>query len=41
MSSRAWCGLRDMSNREPTTTSNLDKTSETEPLPWERARDLL
>ena len=30
-----------MTNRGPTATSNVDKTSETEPLPWERARDLL
>jgi hypothetical protein len=30
-----------MTNREPTATTNLDKTSETEPLPWKRARDLL
>src|SRR3954464_2408143 len=41
MSSRRRCGLRDMTNREPITTTNLDKTSETEPLPWKRARDLL
>ena len=41
MSSRSRCGLRDMTNREPTATTNLDKTSETEPLPWKRARDLL
>src|SRR3954464_1331585 len=41
MSSRSRCGLRDTTNREPTTTSNLDKTSETEPLPWTRARDRL
>jgi hypothetical protein len=30
-----------MNNREPAATSNLDKTSETEALPWNRARDLL
>jgi hypothetical protein len=30
-----------MSNREPTATANLDKTSDIEPLAWERARDLL
>ena len=30
-----------MTNREPTATTNLDETSETEPLPWKRARDLL
>jgi len=30
-----------MTNREPTATTNQDKTSETEPLPWKRARDLL
>src|SRR5918995_1664492 len=41
MSSRSRCGLRDMTSREPTATTNLDKTSETEPLPWKRARDLL
>jgi len=41
MSSRRRCGLRDMTNREPITTTNLDKTSETEPLAWKRARDLL
>src|SRR3954451_2517510 len=41
MSSRVRCGLSDMTNREPTATTNLDKTSETEPLPWKRARDLL
>src|ERR671919_1752720 len=41
MSSRSRCDLRDMTSREPTATSNLDKTSETEPLPWKRARDLL
>jgi pyridoxamine 5'-phosphate oxidase-like protein len=31
----------DMTNREPTATSNLDKTSGAEPLRWRRARDLL
>src|SRR5829696_4658879 len=41
MSSRSRCGLRDMTNREPTATTNLDKTSEAEPLPWKGARDLL
>src|SRR3954465_10223689 len=41
MSSRSRCGLRDMTSREPTATTNLDKTSATEPLPWKRARDLL
>src|SRR3954464_7130973 len=41
MSSRRRCGLRDMTNREPITTTNLDKTSETEPLAWKRARELL
>src|SRR4051812_48714840 len=41
MSSRSRCGLTDMTIREPTATSNLDKTSEIEPLPWKRARDLL
>lgn len=41
MSSRSRCGLRDVTNREPTATTNLDKTSETEPLPLKRARDLL
>jgi hypothetical protein len=30
-----------MTNREPTAITNLDKTSESEPLPWTRARDLL
>jgi Pyridoxamine 5'-phosphate oxidase len=30
-----------MSNREPTATTNLDKTSETDTLPWKRARDVL
>ena len=30
-----------MTNPEPIATTNLDKTSETEPLPWTRARDLL
>lgn len=30
-----------MTSREPTATTNLDKTSEAEPLPWKRARDLL
>ena len=30
-----------MTNREPTATTNLDGTSEAEPLPWTRARDLL
>src|ERR671920_703447 len=41
MSSRSRCGLRGMTSREPIATTNLDKTSETEPLPWKRARDLL
>src|SRR3954462_9791746 len=41
MSSRSRCGLSDMTNGEPTATTNLDKTFETEPLPWTRARDLL
>src|SRR3954464_8352125 len=41
MSSPSRCGLSDVTNREPTATTNLDKTSETEPLPWKRARDLL
>src|SRR4051794_7489706 len=40
MSSWSRCGLRDMSNREPTATP-LDKNSATEPLAWKRARDLL
>ena len=30
-----------MSNREPTATTNLDKTSETDTIPWNRALDLL
>jgi hypothetical protein len=30
-----------MSDREPTATTNLDKTSELEPLAWRRALDLL
>ncbi len=30
-----------MSNREPTATSNLDKTTESDHLPWSRALDLL
>jgi hypothetical protein len=30
-----------MSNREPTATTNLDKTSELDTLPWSRALDLL
>src|SRR4051812_12766330 len=41
MSSRSRCGLGDMTNREPTATTPLDKTSETAALPWKRARDLL
>src|SRR3954451_14330031 len=41
MSSRSRCGLWDMTNREPTATTPLDKTSDTAPLPWKRARDLL
>jgi len=41
MSSRAWSGLRGMTNLEPTATTSLDQTSETAPLPWKRARDLL
>src|SRR5689334_10311256 len=41
MSSRPPCSLKDMSNREPTAMTNLDKASEAEPLPWKRARDLL
>src|SRR4051812_17135164 len=41
MSSRRRCGLRGMTSREPTATTNLDQTSETEPLPWKRAHDLL
>src|SRR4051794_21405838 len=41
MSSPSRCGLTDMTNRGPTATSPLDKTSETAPLPWKRARDLL
>ena len=41
MSWRSRCGLGDMTNREPTATTPLDKTSETAPLPWKRARDLL
>jgi hypothetical protein len=30
-----------MTNREPTATTPLDRTSAAEPLPWKRARDLL
>jgi hypothetical protein len=30
-----------MTSHEPTATTNLDETSETEPPPWKRARDLL
>jgi hypothetical protein len=30
-----------MSNREPTATTNLDKTSETDTIPWNRALALL
>lgn len=30
-----------MSNHEPTDATNLDTTSETDPLPWSRALDLL
>ena len=30
-----------MSNREPSATTNLDTTSDTDPLPWTRALDLL
>lgn len=30
-----------MSNREPTASTDLDKTSGTDTLPWNRARDLL
>lgn len=30
-----------MSDREPTATTNLDRASELQPLPWKRARDLL
>src|SRR4051812_3834291 len=41
MSSWSRCGLSDMNKPEPAGTTNLDKTSETEPLPWKRARDLL
>lgn len=41
MSLRSPCGLSGMTNREPTATTNLDKTSKIEPLPWKRARDLL
>jgi Pyridoxamine 5'-phosphate oxidase len=33
--------LTDMSNHEPTATTNLDKTSETDVIPWSRALDLL
>jgi len=35
--SRPW----DMTDRDPTATTNPDGMSGTEPLPWERARDLL
>src|SRR3954453_7075772 len=41
MNPRAGGGLGEQPNREPTATTNLDKTSETEQLPWKRARDLL
>src|SRR3954467_15079599 len=41
MSSRWRRRLRNMTNREPTATTNLDKSSETEPLSWKRPRDLL
>src|SRR3954451_11609292 len=41
MSSRPRCGPSDMTSREPTSTSNLDQTSDTEPLPWTRPRGLL
>src|SRR5215210_35977 len=41
MSSRSRCGLSDMTSREPTATTNLDKTSDTAPLLWKRARELL
>ena len=34
MSSRSRCGLSDVTNREPTATTPLDKTSEAEPLPY-------
>jgi hypothetical protein len=30
-----------MSNREPTSSTNLDTSSELDALPWDRARDLL
>lgn len=30
-----------MSNREPVAATNLDKTSEGDPIPWKRALDLL
>ena len=41
MSSRPRQGLTRMSTREPTTATNLDPASDTDPLPWKRARDLL
>ena len=41
MSSRPRRGPSDMTSREPTSTSNLDPTSDTEPLPWTRPRGLL
>ena len=41
MSLRPRRRLSDMTNHEPTATANLDATSELEPLPWKRARDLL
>jgi hypothetical protein len=41
MSPRPWDGLKPMSTREPTATTNLDATSETEALPWSRPLALL
>ena len=41
ISSRSCCGPIDMSNREPTATAILDRTSDLAPLAWKRARGLL
>src|SRR3954468_18816240 len=41
MSSHTPCGPNHMTNREPAAATKLDKTSDTDPLPWSRALDLL
>src|SRR4051812_21724990 len=41
MSLPSRCSLRDMTSLEPTAATNLEKSSQTDPLPWKRARDLL